>query len=196
MPVPDLQLAPPPDRNALIPKLVIAAVVMIVVGVAVYFLNPRKTAEIKVDKVEIFAPHTVTKPAPGDGHIMGTAAESEDDVYAVATISITDKLRIPLLFDSASATLTTNGGSTSATVISPLDLPRLEQTFPEIAPLVNPPAAAPLQYQDTIEPGTTHTGTVLLLFPQTTEAAWKSKTSATLSIRLAHDTVPLQVALP
>ncbi len=194
---PDLQLAPPQDHNRLIPKLVMAAVVMAVVGAGVYFLNPRKTAEVSVQKVELFAPHTEIKPMPSSSQIIGAPAESEDDVYVVATLGITDKLRLPLSLDNTSATMTTAAGATvEATVISPLDLPRLEETFPQIAPMVNPPAAAPLKFQDFIAPGAMRVGTVVLLFPQTTAAVWKSKQSATLTIHLAHDAAPIQVALP
>ncbi|MGA7156669.1 MAG: hypothetical protein WBY53_07485 [Acidobacteriaceae bacterium] len=197
MPIPDLQLSPPHDHNRLTPKLVIAAVVMVVVGFAVYFLNPRKTAEIKIDKIALFAPHTVSKPVPGVGRIIGTPAESEDDVYVVATVAITDELRLPLMFDSASATMTDSTGETlDATVVSPTDLTRLEQSFPQITPLVNAPAAAPLHFQDSIPPGETRVGTVVLLFPQINEEAWRSKRGAALNIRFVHGTASIAVALP
>ena len=39
MPEPDLQLAPPIDGNRLIPKLIIAGMVMTVIGAAVYLLS-------------------------------------------------------------------------------------------------------------------------------------------------------------
>ncbi len=194
---PDLKLAPPPDSNRLIPKLVIAGMVMIVIGVAVYMLNPRKTAEITVQKVEIFAPHTELKPVPGASQLIGATAESEDDVYVVATLRITDKLRLPIFLDSVSATMTMDTGSTlEATVVSPLDLSRLEETFPQILPLVSPPAAAPLHFEDAVAPGATRVGTVVLLFPQTSAKAWAAKKSAALTVHLAHDAAPINAALP
>jgi hypothetical protein len=194
---PDLKLAPPSDSNRLIPKLVIAGVVMILVAVAVYMLNPRKTAEITVQKTALFAPHTEFKQAPSSSQIIGAPAESEDDVYVVATLRIDDKLRLPIFIASTSATLTTEDGFThEATVISPLDLPRLEATFPQILPLVNPPAPPPLQFEDAISEGATRVGTVVLLFPQTSEKQWHEKKSATLIMHLAHDAAPIDVALP
>src|ERR1700679_1945274 len=102
---PDLKLAPRADTHRLIPMLVIAAIVMTAVGVAVYMLNPRKTAEITVQKTELFAPHTEFKQMPGSGQIIGAPAESEDNLYVVATVSITDKLRLPIFLDSVSATM-------------------------------------------------------------------------------------------
>lgn len=192
---PDLKLAPPPDRHRLLPTLILAGIVMVAVAIAVYMLNPRKTAEISVEKTELFAPHTVFEAAPG-GRVIGTAAESEDDVYIVATLRIEDKLRLPIFLTNTSATLTRDDGTTvEATVISPLDLPRLEQTFPQITPLVTPPAAPPLQFQDAIPAGATHTGTVLLLFPQTSGQQWHAKKFATLTVHLAHDAAPITVPL-
>jgi hypothetical protein len=193
---PDLQIAPPPDHNPLIPKLVIAAVVMVLIAAAVYMLNPRKTAVIAVQKAEIFAPHTEFKQMPGSGRIIGAAAESEDNVYVVATVSITDKLRLPLFLDSVSATMTTDAGSLQATNVSPLDLPRLEQIFPQITPLLSAPGVPPLRFQDVVSPGATRVGTVVFLFPQTSAKAWAAKKSATLTVNFAHDAAPINAALP
>jgi hypothetical protein len=197
MPDLELQLAPPPDHNRLIPKLLAAALVMIVVGLAIFLLNPRKTAEISIQKIDLFAAHTEFTAMPSASHLIGALPTSEDDVYVVATLRITDKLRLPIFLATASATLTTADGATvEATVISPLDLPRLEVTFPQLLPLVSPPAAPPIRFEDAVAPGATRVGTVVLLFPQTSEKAWKAKKSATLTIQLAHDAAPITIALP
>ncbi len=194
---PDLKLAPPTDGNRLIPKLVIAGAVMIVVAAAVYWLNPRKTAEITVQKTELFAPHTVFNELPSSSKVIGAQAETEDDVYVVATLRIEDKLRLPITLTNTSATVTTRAGSTiEATVVSSVELPRLEEMFPQILPLVSPPAAPPLQFEDAIAAGATRVGTVVLLFPQTSEKDWHAKQSATLTVHLAHDAAPIAVTLP
>jgi hypothetical protein len=192
----DLQIAPPPDPNPLVPKLLIAGAVMILIGVGIYFLNPRKTAEISVLKTDIFAPHTEFQQLPGGGQVIGTPAASEDDVYVVATVSITDKLRLPIFLDIVSATMTTDTGTLQATNVSALDLPRLEQTFPQLTPLVSPPAAPPLRFEDAVSPGATRVGTIVFLFPRTTASQWAAKKSATLTVYLAHDAAPIQVPLP
>lgn len=194
---PDLNLAPPSDGNRLIPKLAIAGAVMIVVAAAVYWLNPRKTAEITVQKTELFAPHTEFQQTPSSSQVIGAQAETEDDVYVVATLGIEDKLRLPIELTNLSATLTTKSGSTiEATVVGPMDLPRLEETFPQIRPLVKPPAAPALNFQDEIAAGATRVGTVVLLFPQASEGDWRAKQSATVTVHLAHDAAPITVALP
>jgi len=192
----DLQIAPPPDPNPLIPKLLIAAAVMILIGVGVYMLNPRKTAEITVQKTEIFAPHTEFSEMPSSSHLIGVPAQSEDNVYVVATVSIADKLRLPIFLDSVSATMTSDAGSLQATNVSALDLPRLEQSFPQLTPLVSPPAAPPLRFEDAVSPGATRVGTIVFLFPHLTAQAWAAKKSATLTVYLAHDAAPIQVPIP
>jgi len=192
----DLQIAPPPDPNPLIPKLLIAGAVMVLVGAGVYMLNPRKTAVITVQKTDIFAPHTEFKQTPGSGQVIGAPAETEDDVYVVTTVSIADKLRLPIFLDSVSATMTSDAGSLQATNVSALDLPRLEQTFPQITPLVSPPAAPPLHFEDAVSPGATRVGTIVFLFPHISAQAWAAKKSATLTVYLAHDAAPIQVPIP
>jgi hypothetical protein len=197
MTVPDLQLAPVPDPNGWTSKLLVAALVMTAIGAAVYFLNPRKTADVKVEKVAIFAPHTVFEEAPGDGHVMGTPAQFEDDVYVVATVAITDRLRLPVSFDSTSASMTNSSGEMlNATVVSTIDLPRLEQTFPQVTSLVSEAGVPPLRPDDVIAPGTTRTGTVVLLFPQINQQAWNSRQSAKLTLVLGHGAAPITVNLP
>jgi hypothetical protein len=194
---PTLNLAPPSDSNRLIPKIVVAGIVMVAIGVAVYLLNPRKTAEITVQKAEVFAPHTVFDQTPSSSHIIGAAAEAEDNVYIVATVRIEDKLRLPIFLSNTSATITTQGGSTlEATVISPVDLPRLEETFPQIVQLVSSPQPPPLKFEDAISAGTSRVGTVVLLFPQISEKDWRARKSATLTVQLAHDAAPITVRLP
>lgn len=194
---PDLKLAPPSDSRRMTPVILVAGAVMVAVGVAVFLLNPRKTAEIKVVKTDVFAPHTEFKEQAGTSKIVGTAAESEDDVYVVATVSMENKLRLPIFVTNTAATLTAqDGSSVEATVVSPLDLPRLEETFPQIRPLVSAPAAAPLKFEDAIAPGATKLGTVVLLFPQTTEKQWHEKKSAMLTVHLANNAAPIDVPLP
>jgi len=170
---------------------------MIVVGAAVYLLNPRKTAEITLEKTEVFAPHTVFNETPTSSKIIGTTPETEDDVYVVATVRIEDELRLPLFLASTSATMMTQAGSgVEATVISPVDLPRLEETFPQIEQLVSSAKAPALKFDDAIAQGTSRVGTVVLLFPQVSERDWRTRKSATLTVQFAHDAAPIAVAIP
>jgi hypothetical protein len=193
----ELQIAPPLDENNPLPKILIAAAVMVVIGVGVFMFNPRKTAELSVQKVDLFAPHTEMNATQGGGQVIGAAPLSEDDLYVVATLKITDKLRLPIFVDSYSATLVTAEGATlEATVVAGQLLPKVGETFPQILPLVSPPAATPIRFDDAVQPGDTKVGSVVVLFPQVTEKMWREKKSATLTLTLAHDAAPLTVALP
>jgi len=194
---PELHVVSPDDENNPLPKILIAAAVMIVIGVAVFLLNPTKTAELSVQKVDLFAPHTVMNAAEGGGQVVGVAPSAEDDLYVVATLKITDKLRLPIFVDSYTATLVTSSGATlDATIVAGQLLPKVGETFPQILPLVNPPAATPIKFDDAIQPGDTKVGSVVLLFPNASEKIWREKKSATLTLTLSHDAAPLTVALP
>jgi len=194
---PELHVVSPDDENNPLPKILIAAAVMIVIGVAVFLLNPTETAELSVQKVDLFAPHTVMNAAEGGGQVVGVAPSAEDDLYVVATLKITDKLRLPIFVDSYTATLVTSSGATlDATIVAGQLLPKVGETFPQILPLVNPPAATPIKFDDAIQPGDTKVGSVVLLFPNASEKIWREKKSATLTLTLSHDAAPLTVALP
>ncbi len=191
-----LHPAHPGDGNRLLPRLLIATAIMAAIGVAVFSLNPRKTPEVSLQKMEVFAPHTQMLPPRRAVHILGLAPESEDDVYAVATLAITNKLRLPIFLDSTSATMIADDGTTlEATVIAPSDLPRLEEIFPRILPLVSTPQAPPLALEQAIPPGTTRSGTLTLLFPRTSLKDWQAKKSASLNLLFLHQTEPITVSL-
>jgi hypothetical protein len=179
---PELKLVPAEPASPW-PKLVVAAAVMIVVAIAVFLLNPRKTADIKIVKTEVFAPHTVFKSVPGSMHVVGTAPAAEDDLYVVATISITDKLRLPLFINEFTAVIVNPDGTMlNGTPIAPRDLARLETTFPDLSPM----AAKPIDDSNGIAPGETRKGAIVLQFPGLTAAAWNTKKSASLTVNLIH----------
>jgi hypothetical protein len=189
--MPDLNLGPAEERSYL-PAILIATVVLIIVGIAVFFLNPRKTADISVTKVDLYAPHTEFQATPGGSHIIGQAPSTEDDLYAVVTVNLTDDLRLPLFVDGTSVTMTAPDGSqTEAIGVPATDYPRLEQTFPQLTPLLS----NPFTYGQQIGPKQTATGSVLVLFPNTTEAAWKARKSATVTLNLRNQS-PLTAPLP
>jgi hypothetical protein len=185
MPEPELQLVPPRDSSNDLPKfLAIAFAVMAVVALGVFLLNPRKTAEFTILKAEPYAPHTVSKDAPaGSMHVLGTAPAAEDDLYIVATVRITDKLRLPIFLNGYTAALISpDGTQLNATAIAPRDLARLEETFPALAPMAQPP----LDDKSPVLPGEAREGTIVLQFPGLTAAAWNDRKSATLTVNLTH----------
>jgi hypothetical protein len=191
----ELQIAPPEDESNPIVKYAIAGLAMILIAVAVFLLNPRKTAEVSVQKVDFYAPPAVAPPVDTVMY-PGNPKPAENDLYVVATLQITDKLRIPILPDGPSALLTlADGSSIEGQFVSGEDLPRLETEFPDLTPLLSRPDATPIAIGETIAPGATRKGVVVLLFPQATEAAWHAKKSATLNINISRQK-PVSVPLP
>ena len=186
----DLTLTPPTERSPL-RAVVISVVVLGIVAAAVFLLNPRKTAELSVDNVAIFAPHTVSNASVGTVHILGAAPESEDDLYVVAKISMTDKIRLPLFITGTEASLFNGTTESDAMVVAVRDLSNLEVTFPALTSMVG----VPFDVNTPIAPGETRTGTVVLLFPGLTEATWHAKKSAKITFDLAHQS-PQTISLP
>jgi len=171
------------DRGPLT-AVVIAFVVLAIITAAVFLLNPHKIAEISVSKVDLFAPHTEFSQSQGSMKVLGETAQSEDDLYVVAHVNITDKLRLPLFLFGWTATATLEDGSTQeATVVPAQQLPRLAQIFPQLAGLSS---TQPFHDGDEIAPGNTASGSFILLFPNTTQDQWNKKRSATLTIELRN----------
>ena len=177
----DLNLGPAPERNRT-PAILISIVVLAAIAAAIYHFSPRTAAQINVEKVDIFAPHTETKAAHGSLHVLGTPAFTEDNLYVVVHVSIVNKLHIPLFLDSPEATLAVPAGTTAATVISPSDTARLEQSFPDLTPLAPNPIGSGSQ----IAPGATLEGSIILLYPTLKQSDWQTKKSATLTINFAR----------
>jgi hypothetical protein len=185
----ELNLGPAEDHKVL-PYVLIALVVIAAIVAAVFWLNAHKTAELTVTHEDLFAPHTVYKPVPGAGNLIGAPGAIEDDLYVVATLRMTDKLRIPLFLDGMGATMTDADAAYEATVVPARDLARLEESFPEIAKLTPKPFSL-----DDLQPGETLEGQVVVLLPSVSPEQWKQKKSATLTVRLLHQP-PEPVALP
>ncbi len=179
------------DRPVL--AVVLAFIIMVVVAVTVYLVIPHKITALSVSKVDVFAPHTEFKASPGtSGQVVGEPGQSEDDLYVVAHINITDKLHQRVFISGWSATVMFRDGSTEdSTLIARSELPRLEQMFPQIATL----APDPIGDGDELDPGVTKTGSIVLLFPNTTQEKWNTKGSAVLTIDL-HEHVAQTVKLP
>lgn len=166
---------------------------MVVVAITVYLLIPHKLTNLTVTHVDVFAPHTEFKAMEGDSvHVVGEPAQAENDLYVIPHIDITDKWKQRMFISGWSATVTFADGSTmDSTYVSKSQLPRLEQMFPDIAKF----ATNPLDDGDELDPGVTHSGTVVLLFPNITQDQWNKKGSAVLTIDL-RDHVAQTVKLP
>ncbi len=180
--MPDLNLGPAPQTTPL-KSIFLAIILLAAIAAAVFYLTPRKTAELTIPNVQLYAAHTTTNSQQNGFNIVGQAAETDNDLYVVATVNLQNKLSLPLFIQSISAIYTTPDNTImDAQALNPSDISRLEETFPALVPLM----VNPLPFDPTIAPGATAKGTVLLHFSGLTEQSWKARKSATLTINLAH----------
>jgi len=180
--MPDLNLGPAPQTSPL-KSILIAIVILVAIAAAVFYLNPRKTAELTISNVQLYAAHTATNSQSDGFRIVGQAAETDDDLYIVATVNLQNKLRFPIFIQSIDATYTTADNTfDTAKALGPADITRLEETFPALTALMS----NPLSFDPGIEPSATAKGTILLHFSGLTEKSWKARKSATLTVNLAH----------
>jgi len=179
----ELKLAPESDRS-IMPAISIAALVLLTVAIIVFLVNPRETAALSVDKIQEFAPHTATHALRGQISVLTDTPAGEDNLYVVAQVQVTDKIRLPLFITGATATLVNaDGTSVDTNSVSPVLYPRLEKIFPEITPMLQ---GDPIRDGDEVAPGETRKGMVLLMFPGLKQSDWQSKKSAVLSINLRN----------
>jgi len=188
--MPDLNLGPAPQTSPL-KGILIAIAILAAIAAAVFYLNPRKTADLAVSNVQLYAAHTTTNSQQNGFRIVGQAAETDDDLYVIATVTLQNKLRLPIFIQSIDATYTTTENTfDTAKALSPTDVARLEQSFPALTPLM----PNQLSFDPAIGPGSTAKGTALFHFSGLTEKSWKARKAATLTVNLAHQnpqTIPI-----
>ncbi len=184
----DLQLAPPRARSVL-PAILIAVLLLSAIAWAVFRFSPDHVADLKVTQAQTFAPHTDIKALESKVHSnmrvlsKSTAAAGEDDLYVIATASITDRLRIPIFLEGTQAHVTLGDGSQlEPRIIFGDTLKRLESIFPALAPMV----ADPLALDDQVDPGQTRTGSVVFLMPGVTPEVWSKRRAASITVNLRN----------
>ena len=193
----DLQLAPPRPRS-LLPAILIAILALALVAWAVFRFNPDHVADLKVTQLQTFAPHTDIKALESKVHSnmrvlsQSTAAAGEDDMYVIATVSITDRLRMPIFLEGTQAHVTlADGSQLEPRIIFGDTLKRLQSIFPALRPMV----ADPLALDDQVDPGQTRTGSVVFLMPAITPEIWAKRRSAAITVNLRNQG-PQTVKLP
>jgi hypothetical protein len=189
--MPELNLGPPTSRSP-IRGIVISVVILVAVAAAVFYFNPRTTAELTVTHVQIYAAHTENKAIASTVHVIGTSPHADDDLYVLLTVKLTDKLRLPLFIKDETAVLTAPDHSVlEASAIQVPDLDNLYTSFPALKKL----ASAPLARDTQVAPGQSAEGMVLLHFPGAKEENWTRRQSATLTLDLFHQS-PQTVTVP
>ncbi len=187
----DLSFSQPARPNLAAP-IAIAVLVLAAAGFLLFRLSPRETAQTSIPRVSVYASHLVFK---SDSNVVGQD-QAQDTLYALVTIRITDRLKLPLFLKDITATLTTADGAAlpAISAIEQPDLPKVFATFPAVAKLAADQGAPPLLRETRINPSDSAEGYVLLEFP-VTEADWNARLSASVLLDLYHQQ-PLTVLIP
>ncbi len=187
----DLTLSQPERRSFLVPVILALAVL----GIAAFFLlrlTPHATADLAITRVDVFPAHTVFK---SDSIVVG-ADPSQDDLYVLVTVRLTDHLRLPLFLKDITATLIPSDGSLqpSTSAVEHAQLPNLYTSFPAVRKLAASQTAPLLLRESRIDPNQTVEGFVILHFPVDAKV-WSSRNDAVLTLDLYHQQ-SLSVTIP
>jgi hypothetical protein len=188
------KFAQPARRNLLAPVLIAFLVLGIVIALVIRY-TPHTIADGSVTHAVAYPAHTVFKSES----ILVNRDRSQDDLYALVTLSVTDRLNLPIFLNDFTGSLTTaTGEQIAGTAAYKNDLETIYTSFPALRPM----SSAPLLRETMISPGNTAEGMILLHFPVSAEV-WNNRKSATVNVDLYHQgilsiTIPqdLQVAIP
>jgi hypothetical protein len=176
----------PARRNLLAPVLIAFLLLGIAIALLVRY-TPHSIAEVNVVHTAVYPAHTVFK---SDTILVGRD-RSQDDLYALITVSMTDRLNLPIFIKDFTGTLISSDGTKiPGTASQKNDLENLYTTFPAIRSL----SSSPLLRETLINPGASVDGMVLLHFPVSADT-WNHRRSATLNIDLYHQGV-ISTAIP
>jgi len=183
----DLSFSQTERRSILGPLLLVAA---IAAGAAGYFywFTPHHEAEVTVTHVATLPIHT--SYATGS-KVVGHTVETDDDLYVLATVRITDQMSLPMFLKDITGTWTTaDGTDVTTSAIEKDDLASVYQTLPSLRAISGPPLLREIR----IEPHGTAEGMVMLHY-NATEADWKQRKGASVTLEFYHQR-PITVPLP
>lgn len=189
----DLNFSQPERRNFLLPVIIALAVLAAVIFAVIHF-TPHTTADVAVTRTAVYPSHVVFK----SNSIVLNSDQTQDDLYILVTLRITDHLRLPLFLKDFNASLIpsaeTGGLPLTDSAVEKPDLANLFTAFPALKKLADA-QGVPTLYRDTrIDPGQTAEGYILLHFPGP-QALWDQRQDATVSIDLYHQP-SLTVGIP
>ena len=174
----DIAFSQPERRSFLVPGLI--ALAILAAGIGFFLLRmPYRVADVSVIHTSILPTHTVFKT---DSKLVGAQDQTEDAFYVLTTVRIENHLKIPLIINDITGTLTASDNSElTASAIEKNDLANLYTTFPALKPL----AGDPLLRESSIPPGGHAEGMVLLNFP-VSEVDWNQRKSASVTVTFYH----------
>jgi len=184
--VPELQIHQPVHRNLLAPVLIAFVVLGIAIALVIRY-TPHRVADLEITHSSIYPAHLVFK---SDSLVVG-ADKTDDELYVLSTLRITDRLNLPLFLKDFTATLTTaDGEEIKTSAAEKTDLEGIYSAFPALRPL----SSEPLLRETLVRPGNSAEGMILLHFPVSLDT-WNKRKSAILNIDLYHQG-PLSITIP
>lgn len=183
----DLSFSQPEPRNFLVPAVAVAGIVAIAVAL-IYFFTPHRVADAQVTHVSYLPMHF---SFANGSRVVGREDASEDDLYVLATVRLHDNLKLPLFIKDLTGTLTTADGTDITTsAVEKNDLDEVYEALPSLKPISGPPLLREVE----IAPGATAEGVVMLHY-SATEAVWKQRKSASVTVEFYHQD-PITVTIP
>lgn len=184
--MPELKFAQPARRNLLAPVLIAFLVLGLAIALLIRF-TPHRIADMEITHVSVYPAHLVFR---SDSMIVGSG-RTEDDLYVLTTLRLTDRLNLPLFIKDFTGTLTTSDGQQfNTSAAEKQDIETIYSSFPAMKPL----GSEPLLRETLINPGNSAEGMVLLHFPVALDA-WEHRKSAVLNVDLYHQG-PITITLP
>lgn len=161
-----------------------------VLGIAIALVvrfTPHRVADLEITHASIYPSHLVFK---ADALVVG-GDRTEDQLYIVANVRITDRLNLPLFLKDFTATLTTaEGEKIETSAAEKTDLPAIYSAFPALKAM----ASEPLLRETLIRPSNSAEGMILIHFPVNMDT-WNRRKSAVLHIDFYHQG-PLSITIP
>jgi hypothetical protein len=191
-PMAEIKLEGEPKQRGMLYPVLGALVVLAILGgwFAKVYLHPAATGSIS--HVELFPVHTQYTRAGG---MLVGADQTEDALYVIADVALTDKSEVPLFLKSINGSFTMNDGTVmQANVIDKNDLPRLMLMFPKLKPLADATSPAPLERESKVAVGSTGHGYVVLSYNVPKEV-WDKRKSAEVTVDFYHQD-PVSLPLP
>ncbi len=182
----DLKFAQPARRNLLAPVLIAFLILGIALALVLRY-TPHRVADATITHTAIYPAHTNFNSST----IMVGRNQSQDDLYALVTVHVDNRLNLPLFLKDFTGTLVTaDGQQIQGTAAEKQELETIYTVFPAMRAL----SSEPLLRETLINPENSAEGMVLLHFP-VAQDVWTHRRSATLNIDLYHQG-PLTIAIP
>lgn len=175
------------ERRSFVLPIVLALVALAVTAAIVIHLFPAATVQATHIRTVLLPKDTVFKSQS----IVVGMNRTEHVLYIASTISVDNKLRVPITLEDFSLTFTNpDDAQLTAKAVPKADLANLELTYPDLKPLLTNPLAT----DTSIDPAKSAQGTLLFAL-NIPPSMWDRRKSAVIQISLYHQP-PASVTIP